>query len=378
MDSILEELGKKSVPLRRDISCIKLPVNCLEFTGDGIDQFNQLYQYCRKMEAQGKYTRLQWTQGRGKDHYNIRVGKNSFLPPAWDIVRYGSGADIYVIDEICFRLQLRPHKKDKLWNGVHCYYYFKKVCKEKFDLELEKFYIPPEEGKKIHKSIIEAPTYVIENRFRDRTFYSTHHLDLNSSYLSGIAKSYPEFEEPIQYFYKNRKKNPHFKEILTHTTGFFRCDRIGHQLAHLTQAGIEYTRERLDALTDELRSAGYFPISYTTDGIWYTGQEEPYHGPGEGKDLGQWKNDHINCKFRIRSPKAYEFVENGRYNVRLSGKTLFDAQCPRENWTWGDLYRAADHTIYLVWTEKEGFQRLIGTEESNRILDNKTIVDMDE
>lgn len=221
MNKILEEIGKKFTPFRKDINCIKIPVNCEEFNQDGIDKFNRLYSYCLDREKSGDYTRLQWTQGKGKDHYNIRTGKNSFNPPAWDIVRYGSGADIYIIDERCFRFQLRPHKQDRLWNGVHCYYYFRKVCKEKFGLDLESLYIPAEEGKYIHEHIIEAPSNVIENRLRNKTFYNAHHLDLNSAYLAGIALSYPILEDPIQYFYKNRKKKPHYKEILTHTTGFF-------------------------------------------------------------------------------------------------------------------------------------------------------------
>lgn len=379
MDEILEELGRKFCFPRRDISCIKIPVNCVEFTDEGIEQFNRLYCYCLEMERSGRYTRLQWTQGKGKPYYNIRTGKEVFKPPAWSIVRYGSGADIYIIDEHWFRFQLRPHKEDSVWNGVHCYYYFKKVCKERFGIDLEDYYISPEEGDYIHRHIVEAPVNVVEQRYIDQTYYHVHHLDLNASYFSGIAQAFPELEPPIQYFYQNRKKNPHNKEILTHTSGYFRCDKIGRRLAHLTAAGIEYTKIQLNVLTEEITRAGYWPLSYTTDGIWYAGlTEEPYHGPGEGPDLGQWKNDHINCQWRIQSPKAYEFIENGKYNVRLSGRTILERQYPRELWGWGDLKKAQEHgVIYYIFDRKRGFEKIIGDLDSYRIFDNKTIKEVD-
>lgn len=101
-------------------------------------------------------------------------------------------------------------------------------------------------------------------------------------------------------------------------------------------------------------------ISYNTDGIWYQGAV--YHGDGEGDDLGQWHNDHVNCRFRAKSAGSYEFIENGSYFPVVRGKTRLDDLIPRDKWQWGDIYQnEADLMTFRI--DSDG----IHNEEGDRI-----------
>ena len=90
-------------------------------------------------------------------------------------------------------------------------------------------------------------------------------------------------------------------------------------------------------LSERLEESGRIPLLYNTDGIWYYG--EVYHGEGEGKDLNQWSNDHVNCVFRMRSTCAYEYIENNVYKPVVKGVMPLDKKLPRDKWKWGDIYK---------------------------------------
>ena len=93
-----------------------------------------------------------------------------------------------------------------------------------------------------------------------------------------------------------------------------------------------------------MRNSGRIVISYNTDGVWYDG--EIYHGEGEGPNLGQWSNDHVNCMFRAKSAGAYEFIEDGKYYPVVRGQTTLDAIKPRSSWEWGDIYKSTSLQYY--------------------------------
>lgn len=362
------------IPFRRDICYFKLPVkrNTVTFNDEGIKKFNELYQYCLDQEKKGFYRRIKWTTSKdGTDtHYNIRTGRECFIPPMWDLIEFRSGKEIVVIDEICFRFQIRPKLEGNIWAGHVCYRKFKRICKEKFDFDLDSLAI--DNGEEIAASIEYPPLELIEERVTDKEIFNAHHIDFNSAYLSGMAVSFPELEKPIEYCYSLRKKYPHYKEILTHITGYFRSPKIGYKFAHLSKSGIEWTRRRVYEVAEELRKNGYIPIAYNVDGIWYIEgnnisekiegkycigdtDKGPYHGPDEGNGLFQWKNDHINCRLRYRSMGAYEFIDNGKYYPVLRGSTAFEKLKPRSSWGWGDIYHATLKNIYF-FDNTSGFE----------------------
>lgn len=102
-------------------------------------------------------------------------------------------------------------------------------------------------------------------------------------------------------------------------------------------------------------------LLYNTDGIWYCG--DVYHGEGEGKRLGEWENDHINCMFRAKSAGSYEFVEDGKYYPVVRGRTNLDLITPRENWKWGDIFKKEAKVIEFYWLAGEGI-----TDANNNII----------
>ena len=89
---------------------------------------------------------------------------------------------------------------------------------------------------------------------------------------------------------------------------------------------------------------------WNTDGIWYQG--DVYHDEGEGKQLGQWKNDYIDCMWRAASKGKYEFADSeGNYHPVVRGRTRLDKVKERDDWEWGDIYDVRAQVIEYVWTE---------------------------
>lgn len=178
------------------------------------------------------------------------------------------------------------------------------------------------------------------------TYYHVHHLDLNSAYAAGLAKKHPEMAPTLIRMYNNRKRNPRIKSVFTNAIGFMQsqyCNFGGHEYCHadLSRDAINWTHDKMLELSAKLIKAGYTPLLYNTDGVWYTKLEkgneietEPYTDDEIGEELGQYKNDHVNCQFRIKSKGAYEYIEKGQYRavVRGQNKELV------ETFKWGDIF----------------------------------------
>ena len=103
------------------------------------------------------------------------------------------------------------------------------------------------------------------------------------------------------------------------------------------------------------------PILYNTDGVWYYSPNgKPYHGEGEGKGIGCWENDHLDCKWRAKSKGCYEFIEEGKYSPVVRGLTKYDKIKPdRTTWEWGDIFKKEAEVIQLklkdeyLWLDNE-------------------------
>jgi hypothetical protein len=54
----------------------------------------------------------------------------------------------------------------------------------------------------------------------------------------------------------------------------------------------------------------------------------------------------------MRSAGAYEFIEDGKYHVRLRGHTNLDHIKPRSCWEWGDIYQ--DECVVINFEFVEG------------------------
>ena len=250
-----------------------------------------------------------------------------------------------------WRIQFRAGVYDndnKKMSGREAFQKFKDVLKQ-FNINLETYAI--EDGKKV-KEEIEKPLIMMANRgFKDAILENVNHIDFHNSYPGGLVNTHPEFAEPIIYCYNKRNEDPVYKAILNFSIGFMQSKWCNYQYAHLSRDAINDNNKRVRKVAEDLVKAGRVIVAYNTDGIWYKG--EVYHGELEGSEIGQWQNDHINCKFRMKSDGAYEYIENGLYHPVVRGYTKLDRIKARDCWVWGDIYQAELITFYI---NKDGVQ----------------------
>ena len=324
----------------------KLKINCYDLGGtvEGAERFNEVYRLLVK-ECPYELRRIKRTPSGG-----IHIMANIQL--RYDICSKGNGVElIYLGKEGSLRFLFNLRKEGI--SGSQAFYQFKKICKA-HDIDIEEFGI--ENGEEV-KEQIEKPMIKFFG-VKDRIYLGVHHLDINSSYMAGIAKYQPEMAEVIQEIYSKRKSdNTMYKDILTHTYGFCQsewCKINDHKyaLAHWSRAAVEFNNRMIEDLTKKIQAAGGYIVAFNTDGIWYKG--EVYHDENEGKELGQWKNDHVDCKIRFKSKGAYEFIEDGIYHPVIRGRTKYDRIKPREEWEWGDIYKENTKIIKFTFSEEEG------------------------
>lgn len=178
----------------------------------------------------------------------------------------------------------------------------------------------------------------------ENSFENVHHIDFHSAYPGCLAQMHPEMRKTLERLYEGRHEHPENKQILTNAIGFMQCAAcVGTKgqtfaLSNLARDAIATLNESIEDLSKRLDESGRVILAHNIDGIWYMG--DVYHGDGEGDGLGQWHNDHINCKIRFRGPKSYEYIDgDGIYHVSASGKRGYERVVPREKWKWGDLFR---------------------------------------
>lgn len=202
----------------------------------------------------------------------------------------------------------------------------------------------------IEKPLISTTTYV--KCGEEHVYDHVHHLDLHSAYPSGLAFYHPELKGTVERIYNKRKDTQNggkrLKLALDASIGYFQSeyciiDHHKYALSVLARDAIQWCRDTILELTTLLLEAGYVPLAYNTDGIWYRkrsgGSSEPFHCKLEGSTLGTYANDHINCRIRWKSKGSYEYIEDGVYHPVQRGHTTLDSFKPRENWVWGDIFK---------------------------------------
>lgn len=347
---ILENLNH--APIRRDVNYTKIPVTSFNFSEDGVEKFNQIYFELK--EACKDWNKIVRTPSGG-----ISIERRNFRPPMWDVQNLKSTVEITIVGFFnMWRIQVRTSLGNKLGEpryGRQSFRTFKSIC-ESFGVNLESFAI--ENGEEVKKEIPKVPIKLERPTFAYKVYEGVHHIDLNSSFVAGMAESYPELRKPIEYMYSMRKQIPEYKQDLVATQGFMQSKIINYRFAHLSKAGIESNNRKIEKIANNLREQGFIILLYNTDGIWYIGHDRQYHDENEGRALGQWKHDHINCKFRAVSKGAYEFIENGKINVVLRGITKLDKIKDRENWEWGDICRLDAIPFKYEFYENKGVVRV--------------------
>lgn len=318
------------------INYLLIPITVYDITEEGAAKFNEIFTWLKKKKL---YTLERTPSGAIKGGPHRRR-------PAWDIRTSRVCVELTVLMEgFAWRIQFRTKLPNKM-SGRKAFTAFKRILL-KSGIDLEKYAI--ENGKKVKEEIEKPLIGAVRDIFYDYTFDKVNHIDFHSSYAGGLANTHPEFRPVLEELYQKRDKKEEYKNILNFSIGFMQSiSGCNARWAHLSRDAIKDNNDRVRNLAEILKKKGRIVISFNTDGIWYKGPV--YHGEGEGAGLGQWHNDHINCKFRARSAGAYEFIENGKYNAVVRGVPSDS----KNGWEWGDIYDKKAEPKLFSFSEEEG------------------------
>ena len=319
----------KSVKPHFHVNKMKLPLNVLPQTEEGVNQFNEIIELIHSCTNEKTVlTKSKGiAQGQGWDYQNT-----------YAIIVSKTMIEVLFLWKDYFRFQFRRafrEEKDEM-SGSRSFYAFNKIC-EKYGIDLTEYMTTSEQGYAT-KETIPSPMIDADEDILNMTLSNVHHIDIHSAHMAGVAEAFPALKAPINECYIRRKENTVYKSIMTHTWGYMQSEYgpVYYRLSHLSKAGIESTNYKIGKLTERLEQSGRIVLAHNTDGIWYSG--DIYHGDCEGKELGQWSNDHINCTIRFKSKGVYEYIEDGKYTVVARGLYELDKIKPRSQWTWGSIY----------------------------------------
>lgn len=337
---------------------VKIPLTRKLINNENIEWFNAVYQTI--LHAPEPWSKISRTKSGGISIRHI----NNFQ---YDLLALNHASfELTILGPFGnFRILMGKEIDQKCdVTGRQAYLIFHDICTE-MGIDLDNYAV--DNGKDI-KATMEKPMIALKkDSYRGVQFTGAHHLDLNNSYMSGIAEAFPDLRPAIEEVQRRRQeakaagdKNTadKMKAILTHTYGFCQsqwCVVNGHGYAHanLSKAALDFNNNYIRDLAHKLESTGRRVIAYNTDGIWYVG--DIYHDDREGTELGQWKNDHTNCKLRFRSSGAYEFMEDGKVTVVLRGVCELDKYQDRKDWQWGDLMGENARPLTFKFREGYGF-----------------------
>lgn len=334
---IIKELKElKHISISNRLNYLLIPVSVFDINREGAEKFNKIFLWLKKR----KIGKLERTPSGA-----IKLGPHKDWP-AWDYRTTKACVEITVVLlEGAWRIQFRAQPKNKM-SGRKAFTLFKRFMLKK-GIDLDEYVIDngPEVKNTIEKPLIGASC----NLFYDHTFEGVNHIDFHNSYAGGLANTHPEFREALLELYEKRKTKEEYKDIMNFSIGFMQSlGGCGARWAHLSRDAIKDNNERVKNLSKRLEKSGRIVLSYNTDGIWYKGPV--FHGSGEGPSMGEWSNDHLNCKFRIKSSGAYEFIENNLYKPVIRGIP----NSSKKEWKWGDIYTEKAESDFFYFDEGRG------------------------
>lgn len=340
----------KGAPITRKPNYLLIPVSTINIDEEGVKEFNKLF---NELKNSG-YNKIIRTPSGGIS-YSTKI-------PAWDIRNTTTVIELTILDYEMYRIQIRNIKMNNNPSGINgsqAFRKFKEILLNIYNIDLNDYII--ENGAEVKKTI-EKPLIKLEKiSFKDKTYEEVHHIDFHNSYPAGLVNTHPEFKDAITTLYNLRKTDEIYKAILNLSIGYMQSEKCCKaKWANLARDAIADNNKRLLDMAQRLKESGRVILSYNTDGIWYCGNI--YHGKGEGSELGQWHNDHINCKWRAKSAGAYEFIEDNKYYPVLRGHTKLDEEKPRTEWVWGDIYNNDCKVIEYVLTD-DGLEEVINEYE---------------
>ena len=341
---------KKRTSLNRKyISCYCIPVS-----EDGMEEFNFLYKKIKEYN----FSNTVFTESGG-----ISIKGTLKRKPQYYVLKSNGCIELGIVAQNkAIRFQFRhPNEKngDKItYSGWNAWCDFKKILAE-HGIDINDYAV--DNGLELKKQVPKYKVKLISDSYKDKVFYNAYHIDLNSAFLSGILFHHQEMGEALRDMYYRRYyrwlngeiiykedgtpwMNDKIKQMINDAIGMMHSvPNNGAKWANLAIEAISWTNNELQRLYTELVKNFYTPIAFNTDGIWYVDNNDlgPYHDEFEGTELGQWKTDHKKCQIRFKGPRSYEWIEDGVYHVKMSGKSSYEMVVPREKWQWGDIYKGS-------------------------------------
>lgn len=343
--------------------------NKLSWSKEDVAKFNKIYITLRNSSLN---TIVRTPSGGISTDKNAAMGN----PYSWDIkdgtgwkkITVILGNDIYTIQIGRFGDSV-ANKSD-----ISSYQAFNIMRKElaKDGIDLDDYAVTKEEGMEIKKTIPSPLIEIYPQYISDETgpgIDNVFHLDFNSAYPSGLVATHPEFRKTIERVYSQRKTNPKFKAAMNYFIGCCQSPKSpwNARWAQFSKDAIVWTIEQMTNLAAKIKRSGREVIGFNTDGIFVKGfgPDDTFEDEMYGADeLGHYKRDEWNMKFRAKSKGAYEFIgctkknPKPHYEAVLRGSTRLDVVKPREEWSWGDIYNSS--VITYLWSNVEGF---VPTEE---------------
>lgn len=320
------------------LNYLMIPVTIFNIDKEGAEGFNKIYFYLKSLNL----NKLEVSpSGAVKAGYRVKR-------PGWYIKKNRYCVELTVLLlGFAWRIQFRSAIESKM-SGRAAFSRFKRIL-AKDGIDLESYAV--ENGIEVKSSIEKPPIGAARPIFYHKIFNNCHHIDFHSSFAGGLANSHPEFRPTLEKLFKNRENNEIYKNILNFSIGFMQSIQgCGAKYAQLSKDAIHDNNSRIKKLAEKLTQANRTVLCYNVDGIWYCGAI--YHGEGEGEGLGEWHNDVTNCsRFRMKSPGAYEYEEDGVYYPVIRGIS----NDLKEDWSWGDIYSQEKTKASLFeFTEEEG------------------------
>lgn len=332
----------------------KYQIEPVEWEFSKYEDFNKIYMYCRKHFMEVKPTKSKSMPYNSSvkmyDRYMVVVSKNKI--------------ELTVVCHLgCYRF-LIGNKRNEEKNPVSGKESVREVydIAKKFNVDLSKYALKNrEEGEKIKSEIISP--HIKKYGATGIIYENVHHLDFNSSHWSCLINEIPETKPIAEYMYSKRKENDdYYKHVLTNSYGTMQseyCPDVNnpgkiapYQFSNLSKIMCNGTYNKVVIYVNKLKESGRTVLLTNTDGIWYQG--DIYHDEFEGKELGQWKNDHINCTFLMKSKGAYQYVEDGKCHSVVRGLTLLDREKPRDEWELGDIFNSKAVEEIYTFDEEQG------------------------
>ena len=333
LEDLLKDFQGTKVSNVKHLNYINIKCSLLTPNIENANKFNEILHYLQD-NVKTKVNRTK-SGGISKSHF-VRL-------PSYDYTYSISGAELLILTEFgYYRIQFRPKlaesDESKSMSGRNAFNEFKKILSEN-GIDLEDYAIDNglEVKEEIEKPLIKMEKAMYISSENHNGYANVHHIDFHNSYPGGLMFTHPEFKNVIEMMYNKRKENPIYKAILNYSIGFMQSKWVGYRFAALSRDAINNNNDRIRKVAKALKDSGRVVLAYNTDGIWYSG--DVYHGEGEGKNVGEWENDHTNCRIRFKSAGAYEFIENGQYHPVVRGYTRLDTIKSRDEWSWGDIYK---------------------------------------